>query len=175
CLSHEHGDHTYGLRALHTRHNIPLYANAGTIEGVQRDARLRALSWEVFDTGSAFAIGDLVIQPFSVPHDAYDPVGFTIRHERVQVGVLADMGAPTTVVREHLRSCRVVVVEANHDEQMLQESSRPWHLKQRIRSRQGHLSNESAATMLAEIAGPELDHVFLTHISDECNREDLAV
>jgi phosphoribosyl 1,2-cyclic phosphodiesterase len=175
CVSHEHGDHTSGLKTLNSRHGIPLYANTGTIEGVRRNARLQDLKWQVFTTGSGFTIGDLTIAPFSVPHDAYDPVGFTIHCEGVTAGVVTDMGVPTSLIRQHLKTCRVVVVEANHDEQMLQEAQRPWSLKQRIRGRQGHLSNESAADMLAEIAGPDLHHVFLAHISDDCNRHDLAV
>jgi phosphoribosyl 1,2-cyclic phosphodiesterase len=175
CVSHEHSDHVAGLRVLHTRHGIPLYANAGTVEGVGRDLRMRELPWQVFTNGSPFGIGDMTIEPFSVPHDAYDPVGFVIDAGGVRIGVVTDMGIPTTLVRERLKRCRVVVVEANHDERMLKEAKRPWHLKQRIMGRQGHLSNETAAGMLADIAGPDLDQVFLAHISDECNEEGLAV
>lgn len=175
CISHEHSDHTAGLKVLHAKHGIPVYANAGTAEGLRREDRFQELTWKIFTTGSAFAVGDLQIEPFSVPHDAYDPVGFIVNGARARVGVVTDMGVPTHLIRERLRSCGAVVVEANHDERMLQEAERPWHLKQRILGRQGHLSNEAAAAMLAEIAGPTLRQVFLAHISDECNREELAV
>jgi phosphoribosyl 1,2-cyclic phosphodiesterase len=117
----------------------------------------------------------MVIEPFAVPHDAYDPVGFVICNGAARVGIVTDMGVATTLVRQRLKQCQAVVVEANHDEKMLQAAPRPWHLKQRIMGRQGHLSNEGAAAVLAEIAGPDLRQVFLAHISDECNCEDLAL
>lgn len=175
CVSHEHGDHTAGLRVLHQRHGIPLYANAGTIEGLRRDPKLADVSWQVFTTGSPFTVGELTVEPFSVPHDAYDPVGYVVACSEVRLGIVTDMGVPTTLIRQRLKVCRAVVLEANHDEKMLQDAPRPWHLKQRIMGRQGHLSNYSAAEVLADIAHPHLDRVFLAHISDECNREDLAV
>lgn len=174
CVSHEHGDHTAGLRVLQERHGIPLYANAGTIDALRRDPKMEGLRWQVFTTGQAFAIGDLTIEPFSVPHDAYEPVGFVVGNGDARVGVVTDMGVPTTLVRERLRGCRAVVVESNHDEKMLLDAERPWYLKQRIMGRQGHLSNQGAAAMLAEIAGPHLHQVFLAHLSSECNDPDLA-
>jgi len=175
CLSHEHRDHTVGLRVLHGRHRIPVYANSGTVDGVRRMGKTAEVQWRIFSTGVPFDLGDLLVEPFSVPHDAYDPVGFIIGSDGARVGVVTDMGVPTTLIRERLRQCRVVVVEANHDERLLREAKRPWYLKQRIMGRQGHLSNESAAAMLAEIAGPDLRQVFLAHISDECNQSSLAV
>lgn len=175
CLSHEHNDHTSGLRVLHRRHQIPIYANSGTVEAMGRDARFADLQWRVFTTGSAFEIGELRVEPFSVSHDAYEPVGFVVSSGRARVGVVTDMGVVTTLVRERLRGCQAVVIEANHDEQMLMDAERPWSLKQRIMGRQGHLSNQRAAEMLAEIAGAELRQVFLAHISRDCNRHELAL
>lgn len=174
CVSHEHGDHTQGLRVLQRREGIPLYANGGTIEALDRNPDFSGLSWRLFTTGAVFAIGDLTVEPFSVPHDACEPVGFVISCGDSRVGVVTDMGMSTTLIRERLRHCRVLVVESNHDERMLQDANRPWHLKQRIRGRQGHLSNQGAAKMLAEIAGPQLSHVFLAHMSADCNRPELA-
>lgn len=174
CVSHEHGDHTQGLKVLHQRAGIPLYGNAGTIEALRRNPDFEALRWQVFSTGTAFTVGDLMVESFSVPHDAFEPVGFVISCGEARVGIVTDMGMPTTLIRERLRGCNVVVVESNHDEQMLQDAERPWHLKQRIRGRQGHLSNQRAATMLADIAGPQLRQVFLAHLSADCNRPDLA-
>lgn len=174
CVSHEHGDHTAGLRILQQRHGVPLYANSGTIDALRRDPKMEGLRWQVFSTGQAFRVGDLTIEPFSVPHDAYEPVGFVIGDGTARVGVVTDMGIPTTLVRERLRGCQAVVVESNHDEKMLLDAERPWYLKQRIMGRQGHLSNQGAAAMLAEIATPQLNHVFLAHLSAECNDPDLA-
>jgi phosphoribosyl 1,2-cyclic phosphodiesterase len=174
CVSHEHQDHTTGIRVLHQRHGIPVFANAGAIEALQRDEKMQGIAWKMFMTGQSFAIGDLVIEPFSVPHDAYDPVGFTVSNGEARIGIVTDMGVPTSLIRERLRSCQAVVVEANHDEQLLRDAERPWHLKQRISGRQGHLSNQGAAKMLADIAGPNLSQVFLAHLSKDCNRQDLA-
>ncbi len=175
CVSHEHSDHTTGLRVLHQKRGIPLYANRGTAEALGRDDDLRDLSWNVFTTGSPFTVGDISVEPFSVPHDAYEPVGFVVHCGTSRVGVVTDMGTATTLVRERLRGCRALVVESNHDEQMLRDcQNRPWHLKQRILGRQGHLSNQSAAALLVEIASPQLDIVFLAHLSKDCNTPELA-
>lgn len=175
CLSHEHNDHTGGLRVLHKRYGIPLYANSGTREALIRDPAMVPLPWNIFTTGAPFQIGDLLIEPFSVPHDAYDPVGFIVHNASARVGVVTDMGMPTALVRERLKRCHAVVLESNHDERLLQDATRPWSLKQRITGRQGHLSNRVAATLAAEIAGPDLRHIFLAHLSEDCNRHDLAL
>jgi phosphoribosyl 1,2-cyclic phosphodiesterase len=175
CVSHEHNDHTAGLRVLHRRHGIPVYANSGTVEALSRDEELTALDWRVFSTGTTFAVGEFHIEPFTVPHDALEPVGFVVQANGTRVGVVTDMGMATALIREKLRSCRVIVLEANHDENLLKNSKRPWPLIQRILGRQGHLCNEAAAETLAEIAGPDLRHVFLAHISQQCNRLELAL
>ena len=175
CLSHEHNDHTAGLRVLNRRHGIPVYANSGTVEALSRGEALAGLEWQVFSTGTAFSVGSFSVEPFTVPHDALDPVGFVVQAGGVRVGVVTDMGMSTTLIREKLKSCHVIVVEANHDEDMLKTSKRPWSLIQRILGRQGHLCNEAAAQMLAEIAGPDLRHVYLAHISQQCNRRELAL
>ncbi len=174
-LTHEHGDHTAGLPALHRAGRVRLYANSGTAEGMAAKPGVSALQWNIFSNGSPFQVGDLEIEPFSVPHDAYDPVGFVIRGGDLRVGVVTDMGMVTGLIRERLRPCNVLVIESNHDEQMLKDADRPWHLKQRIIGRQGHLSNDHAAELLAEIGGPHLRMVFLAHLSGDCNRPDLAL
>jgi phosphoribosyl 1,2-cyclic phosphodiesterase len=175
CVTHEHDDHKSALGILQRRLGVSLYANAGTIEAIERDSKLRGLQWNVFTTSSPFTIGDLALDPFPVPHDSYDPVGFVVTNGTARVGIVTDMGMATTVVRARLRDCGALVIEANHDEALLRDSPRPWSLKQRIAGRQGHLSNQQAADLLAEIRGPALRHVFLAHLSTECNRPDLAL
>lgn len=175
CVSHEHKDHTAGLRVLQRRHGYELFANAGTIEALARDPEMQDIEWQVFSTGFAFSLGDLTIEPFAVPHDAYEPVGFVISSDRDRVGIATDIGIATGLVRQRLKGCRVLLVESNHDERLLQAAARPWHLKQRIAGRQGHLSNTSAAELVCELAGPELEQVYLVHLSEECNRHDLAM
>ena len=102
-------------------------------------------------------------------------MGFVISDGLSRVGVVTDMGMATSLIRQRLRDCETIVVECNHDEDLLKQSSRPWSLKQRIMSRQGHLSNGQAAELVASIAGPRLKTVFLAHLSPECNRPPLAV
>ena len=175
CVTHEHNDHCAALSALHRRHRMALYANSGTIEAIERDEKKRNLPWQVFTTGSAFQIRDLRVEPFSVPHDSYDPVGFTVSAGAAQLGVVTDMGMATALIRERLKRCSVVVVECNHDPDMLRNSKRPWALKQRIAGRQGHLANDQTGELIASIAGPHLQTVFLAHLSAECNRPERAV
>lgn len=174
CVSHEHSDHIAGLKTLHERHSIPIFANDGTIQGLRSNKELAGLSWTKFHTGSSFMVGDLEISPFAVPHDAMEPVGFTVTTGGHSVGVVTDIGTATTLVRDRLRGCSAVVIEANHDEEMLLASQRPWHLKQRILGRQGHLSNNRAAQLAVDIASPRLQRIFLAHLSNECNRQDVA-
>jgi phosphoribosyl 1,2-cyclic phosphodiesterase len=164
CVSHEHGDHIAGLRVLQKNHGIPVYANAGTFERIGGD-----IKGSCFTTGSPFTIGDFTIHPFPVPHDANDPVGFIFSAGSRSVGIATDIGMVTNALRERLRKCHAVVIEANHDETLLHEANRPWSLKQRIRGNQGHLSNRTAAALMAEIAGEGLQHLFLAHLSADCN------
>ena len=102
-------------------------------------------------------------------------MGFVLRRGKARIGVATDLGIPTQLARQQLRGCQLVILEANHDEMLLQSSPRPWALKQRIRSHQGHLSNMAAAEMLVDIAGDTLQKVFLAHLSRECNDLGLAL
>lgn len=175
CLSHEHSDHVSGLRVLQSRYGIPIYANAGTADAVALLPNHEGLKWKIFSTGSPFTIGGLRIEPFSVPHDAYEPVGFAISDGTHRVGVVTDMGVATTLVRQRLSGCHGLVIESNYDELLLRNSKRPWPLKQRIMGRQGHLSNQHAAELLEQIASPALRRVYLAHLSTECNDPHLAL
>jgi phosphoribosyl 1,2-cyclic phosphodiesterase len=164
CVSHEHGDHIAGIRVLQKNYGMPVYANAGTFEMIGGD-----IKGARFTTGSPFSVGDFSIHPFPIPHDANDPVGFIFSAGSLKVGIATDIGMVTNALRERLRKCHVVVIEANHDETLLHEADRPWSLKQRIRGNQGHLSNRTAAALMAEIAGEGLEHLFLAHLSSDCN------
>lgn len=174
CISHEHHDHIAGLRVLAKRMQANLYANAGTVKAVGSKAGNGDLNWNIFTTGSPFAVGDLEVMPFSLSHDAYEPVGYIVSSGEDRVGIATDLGMVTTLARERLKGCRAIVIEANHDEKLLVASRRPWYLKQRIMSRQGHLSNNAAATAIVECASDKLGRVYLAHLSDECNELELA-
>ena len=169
-VSHEHGDHIAGLRVLQKKYGIPVYANAGVMQSLGD-----GIHGACFTTGASFSVGDFSIHPFPVPHDASDPVGFVFAAGCRKVGIATDIGMVTNALRERLRSCHAVVIEANHDETLLHEANRPWSLKQRIRGNQGHLSNRTAAGLMAEIAGDGLQHLFLAHLSSDCNSPQHAL
>ncbi len=173
-VTHEHADHVQALPVLHRRYGLQVYANEGTQHALRMDPRFDSLRWVRFITGQGFRIGDLELWPFSVPHDASDPVGFVVSDGPVFVGIATDLGTPTELVCHRLRPCRALVLEANHDERLLRNSNRPWSLKQRILSRHGHLSNADAADLIALLAGPHLSDVFLAHLSQECNHPTYA-
>ncbi len=177
-LTHEHSDHTRALGVLCKEKTIPVYANRLTAEALvtaPEGNEFKKISWRLFSTGSRFEVGDLSIESFSVPHDAYDPVGFTIRCGDTAVGLATDLGHATKLVVERLRTMDALVIESNHDMKLLREdTARPWALKQRIMSRHGHLSNDAAATLTTEVMSDRLRHVFLAHLSRDCNRPELA-
>jgi len=173
-LTHEHTDHTNGLGALCSKVPVPIYCNRLTKEAVQLQFETR-FDFRIFSTGGSFEIGDLAIDTFSVPHDAYDPVGFMLRSNGTSIGFLTDLGHATKLVVERVRTSNILVLETNHDMKMLQDDlKRPWSVKQRILSRHGHLSNDAAATVLEDLMSPELKHVYLGHLSRDCNKPELA-
>jgi len=172
CITHEHSDHVAGLRNLSKKLNARLYANGETARHIRNGD---GLPWNLFTSGSSFAVGDIDLLPFPLPHDAYDPVGFVLTSGASRLGIATDLGIATSVARERLRGCQLLILEANHDEMLVKSSFRPWALKQRILGHQGHLSNETAAALLADIAGDTLQQVFLAHLSRECNNLDLAL
>lgn len=172
CITHEHIDHTRGAARLHKLLGVPLYANPPTARALPD---VPAECWKCFVTGNPFAVGPFTLHPFPLPHDASEPVGYRIGCGGVRIGIATDLGMATTSVREMLCGCRLLVLEANHDEEMLQLSERRWPLKRRILSNQGHLSNRTAAALATEVAGDTLETLILAHLSRDCNREDLAI
>jgi phosphoribosyl 1,2-cyclic phosphodiesterase len=173
-ITHEHSDHVQGLAQLSEKLRIPVYCNRPTREAIEFQLRLQ-LECRMFTTGSTFEIGDVVVETFSVPHDAQDPVGFLLKTEGGNIGFLTDLGHATKSVLDRVRRANVLVLESNHDIKMLQDCPhRPWSLKQRILSRHGHLSNEAAAAAAQEIMSADLRQLYLGHLSRECNRPELA-
>jgi phosphoribosyl 1,2-cyclic phosphodiesterase len=169
-VTHEHCDHINGVGTLSRRYNLPVYANAGTMHEVSKP-RAR----EVFKTGEEFNLGAATVLPFSIVHDAVDPVGFSILAEGLKLVICTDLGRVTTLVREHVKGANAILLESNHDQEMLQSCSYAWELKQRIASTHGHLCNEAAGQLLAEIMHPELFHVVLGHLSENSNTPRLAL
>lgn len=173
-ITHEHSDHIQGLAILAEKLRIPVYCNRATQEALEEQLQTK-LDYRLFATGGSFEIGDVLVETFSIPHDAQDPVGFLLRTNGTNIGFLTDLGHVTKLVLERVRSANVLVLESNHDVKMLQNCQhRPWSLKQRILSRHGHLSNEAAAEAATAIMSAELRHLYLGHLSRECNRPELA-
>ena len=172
-LSHEHSDHISGVGPFSRRAKAPLWcAEAVKQTALARHGELSDV--RTFVPGQPFQLGTLSVQPFSVPHDAVDPVCFVVTAGSVSVGVVTDLGTPTQLVRQKLRQCQLVVLEFNHDPDLLKQSSYPWRTKQRILSRVGHLSNESASELLAGVVHPGLRRVVLAHLSEKNNHPELA-
>ena len=176
-LTHEHGDHAAGIDGLKRFPHIRVFANEPTRRVVQANLSWRA-DWQVFETGARFRFRDLEVESFSVPHDAQEPVGFRFTSGREgdlfaprrSLAFLTDLGHAPQNVRERIRECEVVVVEANHCPELLKaDAKRPWSLKQRISGRHGHLSNDAARELLADVASPHWRRVYLTHLSRDCN------
>jgi phosphoribosyl 1,2-cyclic phosphodiesterase len=133
------------------------------------------VQFRIFETGSTFSIGDLEVETFSVPHDAADPVGFLIHTGAGNIGFLTDLGYATRLIIQRVRTCNVLLLETNHDLKLLQDDThRPWCVKQRILSRHGHLSNDAAAEVAEQVMSADLVHLYLGHLSNDCNRPDLA-
>ena len=174
-VTHEHSDHVQGLAALSAKLRIPIYCNRPTQEAAEYQLRAQ-LNCRLFNTGASFEVGDILVETFSVPHDAQDPVGFLLRTPAGSIGFLTDLGHATRLALERVRRSHVLLLETNHDIKMLQECPhRPWSLKQRILSRHGHLSNEAAADAIEQIVTAEMQHLYLGHLSRECNRPALAL
>ncbi len=176
-LTHEHGDHAAAIDGLRKHPHIRVFANAATARAVQAGLAHRP-DWQIFETGARFQFRDLEVESFTVPHDAQEPVGFrfTTGREgdlfapRRSLAFLTDLGHAPQHIREHIRDCEVIVVEANHCPELLKaDLKRPWSTKQRISGRHGHLSNEGARELLAAVASPRWRRVYLTHLSRDCN------
>ncbi|MEO0508834.1 MAG: MBL fold metallo-hydrolase [Verrucomicrobiota bacterium] len=183
-LTHEHSDHAQGLRGLAKRAELPVFANRDTADAVQKKYCSKQVNWQHFRTGTTFRFRDLEVCSYQLPHDAFDPVGFTFSWGEegdlfARPGSLAwvtDLGYVPGNVREQIRNVETLVIEANYDEKLLdQDERRPWSIKQRIRGRHGHLSNATTYEVLSEIApGSRLQKVYLAHLSKDCNNVALV-
>jgi phosphoribosyl 1,2-cyclic phosphodiesterase len=172
-VTHEHSDHVGGVPAFAARHGIPVWLTFGTLTVVgARFAGMEGIYG--FDSHDAFAIGELEIRPFPVPHDAREPVQFVVSDGAFRLGVLTDLGMSTPCVEQSLTGCDALVLETNHDLDLLAGSDYPYSLKQRIAGRFGHLHNEGAAALLAALDTSRLQHIVAAHLSQQNNTPDKA-
>jgi len=169
-VTHEHSDHINGVATLSRRYRLPVYANKATMEHIKKP-----FAREVFATGERFSIGDLSVTPFSIVHDAVDPVAYAFEASGLKLVVVTDLGRVTTLVAEHVRGANAILLESNHDQEMLQSCSYPWELKQRIASTHGHLCNDTAGQLIEDFVHEELFHIVLGHLSENSNTSSLAL
>jgi phosphoribosyl 1,2-cyclic phosphodiesterase len=172
-LSHEHHDHARGLERFAVKHHVPVFTAPETLAALNLAPR-HLPAWHPFTPGERFDAFGVSVDPFMIPHDAANPVGFVLAADGIQVGIATDLGHATTLVVERLRGCHVLLVEANHDDGMLVGGPYPWALKQRIGGRLGHLSNDEAAALIAAAADDDCQAVILAHLSERNNTAALA-
>ena len=172
-VTHEHSDHIAGAFTLAGRWRLGIWMTHGTLSAC-RGAGSEDACVEVIDSHRPFRVGDLEVQPFPVPHDAREPVQFTFSDGRHRLGVLTDLGCTTPHVERTLSGCDALVLECNHDEEMLRTGDYPLMLKRRIGGRLGHLDNASAAGLLKAIDVSRLRHIVAAHLSQQNNTPALA-
>jgi phosphoribosyl 1,2-cyclic phosphodiesterase len=171
-VTHEHEDHIGGVARFARKHGLPAWMTAGTYRGLERlfdDVDLHLIRGY-----QAFAVGDVRVEPFPVPHDAREPAQFVFTDGARRLGVLTDVGHVTAHIRVTLSGCDALVLECNHDAGMLETSDYPYSLKQRIASRFGHLDNTESARLLGAMDCTRLQHIVAAHLSESNNRPDLA-
>ncbi|MGV8073092.1 MAG: MBL fold metallo-hydrolase [Syntrophobacteraceae bacterium] len=172
-ISHEHQDHVRGSGVMSRRFDLPVYLSKGTLENLPyKNGPLAYV--QIFQPGNPFTIGDLTIKPFATSHDAGESSGFVIEHEDTKLGVCTDLGIATQLVKTRLQGCHGLIVESNHDVNLLLEGPYPWPLKQRIQSRHGHLSNEDAIELLGAVHHNGLKAVVMAHLSETNNHPGLV-
>lgn len=176
-VTHEHSDHIAGLGVLARKYGISIYTTVGTKDAILSSATVGKIPEELIQTivpNQMFSIGNLEIRPFSVYHDAVEPVGYRVSCDGKSVAVATDMGHYDDYIIDHLKDLDALLLEANHDVRMLQVGSYPYYLKRRILGARGHLSNESAGQLLCQLLHDKIDTILLGHLSKENNYAALA-
>ncbi len=166
-ITHEHSDHCRGARVLGKRLGIPVYLTKKTFLAMRKAIQPEMPRW--FEPNMEFQLGEFAVFPFNKQHDAADACSFRISYAGKHIGVMTDIGEPCQRVKDEFSRCHAVFLESNYDENMLMNGSYPYHLKQRVSSNVGHLSNEQASQLLKEHAGEQLQTIFLSHLSGENN------
>ncbi|MGH9325953.1 MAG: MBL fold metallo-hydrolase [Terriglobia bacterium] len=171
-ISHEHTDHIAGLQKVAAEIGCSVYINGATRNAIPWGAKLARC--DIFTTGQKFCVGEIEVSPFSIPHDTADPVAFTLEVEGIKISVVTDLGYITSLVKERVRGSNGLIFESNHDLEMLKIGPYPWHIKQRVMSRQGHLSNLTTADFLSEEYDGTAQVLVLAHLSETNNHPEIA-
>ncbi len=177
-ISHEHSDHVAGLYQLARKLKAPVYISAATHRAWQQQYRSSGKTElarvQHFQPGKQFTVGDVEVIPFTTPHDAVDPVGFAFLAEGVKIGMVTDLGYVPANVSQQLQGCDALMMESNHDLEMLRTGPYPWMVKQRVMSRVGHLSNDSLAQFLSSDYDGRAAFLVLAHLSEQNNHPEIA-
>ncbi len=174
-VTHEHSDHMKGVRVFSTTADVPVFMSEATRAECKFPSDGEKMPWgETIASSVPFQIGSLNFYPFTIPHDGVDTVAFTIESEGVKVGAVTDLGYITQLVAERLRGSTLVMIESNHDRDMLKVGPYPWSVKQRIASNIGHLSNDETARWIREDFDGQAEYLVLGHLSRQCNHPELA-
>ena len=173
-VTHEHGDHVRGVGVLSRKYKLMVHANDATFKAAGRELT-KLHGRQHFGAGETFFLQDLKIHPFAISHDAADPVGFIVEDQAVKIGYCTDTGSISKLMQHRLSGCHSLVLESNHDPDLLRNGPYPPALQQRVRSNKGHLANLEAARFLKAIAHAGLGHVVLAHLSETNNRPALAL
>jgi len=171
-VTHEHEDHVSGVARLARRFCLPVWLTSGTLAGFE--SLFAGVQTRLIESYSPFEVGDIEVQPFPVPHDAREPAQFVFGGGMQRLGVLTDAGEPTRHMERMLSGCDALVLECNHDPDMLRQSNYPQSVKDRIAGRYGHLDNAAAAQLLAKLDRSRLQKVVAAHLSQQNNRPELA-
>lgn len=174
-VTHEHSDHIRGVGILSRKFNIPVYANENTWSAMESDiGPVDSRNKAFFNTGSEFEIGGILIKAFPIPHDACDPVGYSFFGEEKKITVATDIGHMSLELLGCMEDSDLLLLESNHDVEMLRIGPYPWYLKKRIAGDRGHLSNEAAGEVIAHMAEKGTKRFLLGHLSKENNFPELA-
>lgn len=174
-ITHEHTDHVKGAGVFSRKFNVPIYATEETWSNMENAVGKIAPSNKRFVYPDEMCvINDLCIRPFSIPHDTPNPVGYSVLSEKKKITVATDLGHITDRLKENIADSDVLLLEANHDERLVEQGNYPWSLKRRILGENGHLSNKNAGKLLTEILTGKMQYIFLGHLSKENNRPYLA-
>lgn len=172
-VTHEHNDHIAGVGVISRRYEIPVAINDLTLESAARKIG-KLFATTIFSVGEVIEVGDLEVRSFRISHDTADPVGFVVSDGNKRLGYLTDTGKVSHLMSQRMLSCHAIILEFNHDLEMLKYGPYPLPLQQRVRSSRGHLSNEDAADFLSDLTGGLLQEVVLAHLSEKNNTVDLA-
>jgi phosphoribosyl 1,2-cyclic phosphodiesterase len=173
-VTHEHGDHIAGVARLARKYSLPVWLTHGTLRAQFKKLGDLPNVTEI-NPQSCFSIGDVQVQPYLVPHDAAEPVQYVFGEGTKRLGVLTDVGSSTPYIEQTLNGCAALVLECNHDAELLAQGDYPFSLKQRVGGRLGHLSNFDAAALLARLDNSRLQHIVAAHLSRKNNTPELAV